>query len=250
MSASRARVRAQREQGDRPLTTVAAVDVPERERRFVAYAAHELRGEIAVQLTRAEVALSDPNADVAALREMGEGVVAGCERQGRLLDALLTLAWSERRSPRREPVDLAATAADVLGAHDHHELRSTTALEPARTVGDPLLIQRLVANLVGNAVHHNIPGGRLEIATYSAAGRATFRISNTGPVIPTGELSRLFQPFQRLGAHAGPSTDGLGLGLAIVQAIANAHLATVTAQARTSGGLAINVAFPALDRKD
>ena len=247
MSASRARVCARREQGGGLLTTSAARDVSEAERCFVAYAAHELRGEIAVQLTLAEVALGDPNADVAALREMGEGVVAGCERQERLLEALLTLAWSERGGPRREPVDLAATAADVLGAHDHHGLRSTTELEPARIVGDPQLIQRLVANLVGNAVHHNIPGGRLDIATYTAAGRATFRISNTGPLIPTGELSRLFQPFQRLAAHAGPSADGVGLGLAIVQEIANAHDATVTAQARTSGGLGINVTFPALD---
>ena len=217
------------------------------QQRFLAYAAHELRGEITLQLTLAEVALADPNADTAALREMGEGVVAACERQERLLEALLTLARSECGRLRREPVDLAATAAEVLRAHDHHGLRSTTALEPARTTGDPQLVERLVANLVANAVRHNVPGGRLDIVTYTAAGRATFTIANTGPVIPAGELTRLFQPFQRLSSHAGPSADGVGLGLAIVQAIANAHDATVTAQARTGGGLGIDVAFPALD---
>jgi signal transduction histidine kinase len=217
----------------------------EAQQRFLTYAAHELRGEITLQLALAEAALADPNADTAALREMGEGVVAACERQERLLEALLTLARSERL--RREPVDLAATAAEVLGAHDHRELTSTMALEPARTAGDPELVERLVANLVANAVRHNVPGGRLDVVTHTAAGRATFAIANTGPVIPTGELARLFQPFQRLSSQARPAANGAGLGLAIVQAIANAHDATVTAQARTGGGLGIDVAFPALD---
>ena len=139
---------------------------------------------------------------------MGERVVAACERQERLLEALLTLARSGCGRLRREPVDLAAAAAAVLRAHDHHGLRSTAALEPARTTGDPQLVERLVANLVANAVRHNIPGGRLDIATYTAAGRATFTIANTGPEIPAGELSRLFQPFQRLRAHAAPLPTG------------------------------------------
>jgi signal transduction histidine kinase len=221
-------------------------DAVEAQQRFLAYAAHELRGEITLQLTIAELALADPSADTAALREMAEQVAAGCERQERLLEALLTLARSEYGHLRREPVDLATTAAEVLRAHDHHGVRTTTALERARTIGDPQLVERVVANLVANAIRHNIPGGRVDIVTYTAAGRATFTIANTGPVIPAGELIRLFQPFQRLTSQAGPSADGVGLGLAIVQAIANAHDATLTAQARTGGGLEIDVAFPAL----
>jgi signal transduction histidine kinase len=226
------------------LTIPAARSLSEAERRFVAYAAHELRGEITLQLTLAAVALADPNADMAALREMGEQVAAACERQERLLEALLTLARSEYGGLRREPVDLAATASEVLRAHDHHGLSSTTALEPAPTTGDPQLVERLVANLVANAVRHNIWGGRLDVATYTAAGRAVFAIANTGPVIPTGELTRLFQPFQRLSSQPSPAADGAGLGLAIVQAIANAHDATITAQARTGGGLRIDIDFP------
>jgi signal transduction histidine kinase len=230
------------------LTTSPARDLSEAERRFIAYAAHELRGEITLQLVLAEATLADPNADTAALREMGERVVAACERQERLLEALLTLARSERGRLRREPVDLAVTAAELLRAHDHHRLRSTTALEPARTTGDPQLIERLVANLVDNAVRHNTPGGRIDIGTYTAAGRAIFTIANTGPLIPTGELTRLFQPFQRLSSHTGPSANGVGLGLTIVQTIANAHDATLTAQARTGGGLRIDIDFPAETR--
>jgi len=218
----------------------------EAQQRFLAYAAHELRSEVALQRTLTEVALADPSADTAALREMGERVVAACVRQERLLEALLTLSRSECARLRREPVDLAATAAEVLRAHGHHGLRGTIALEPARTTGNPLLVERLVANLVANAIRHNVPGGRLDIATNTAAGLATFMITNTGPVIPSGELTRLFQPFQRLRPHAGPCADGVGLGLAIVQAIATSQDATVTARARAGGGLRIDVGFPAL----
>ena len=219
----------------------------EAQQRFLAYAAHELRDEITLQLALAEAALADPNAGTAVLREMGEQVAAGCERQERLLEALLILCRSEYGHLRREPVDLAATAAEVVRGHGSPGLTSVTALEPARTTGDPPLIHRLMANLVGNSVRHNTTGGRFDVVTRTAAGRAIFTIANTGPVVPPGELARLFRPFQRLTARAGRSADGAGLGLAIVQAIANAHGATLTPQARTGGGLRIDVAFPALD---
>ncbi|MGH2849129.1 MAG: sensor histidine kinase [Solirubrobacteraceae bacterium] len=227
--------------------TLASVGV-ESQRRFLAYAAHELRGEVALQRTLAEVALADVDADRAALRKMGERIVVACERQERLLAALLTLSQAGSGSLRREPVDLAATAAEVLLAQDHHDLESTASLEPALTTADPHLVERLVANLVANAVRHNVPGGRFDIATHTATGHAIFTIANTGPPIPGDELPRLFQPFQRLGARAGSSNDGVGLGLAIVHAIASAHHASVTAYSRmSSGGLGIDVAFPALN---
>lgn len=226
-----------------------ASDTVEAQQRFLAYAAHELRGSITLQRTLADVALADPSADTASLRKMGERVIAACERQARLLEALLALAASKRERLRREPVDLAAIASDVLRANGHPGLRRTSTLEPARTTGDPQLLEHLIANLIGNAVHHNVPRGRLDIATYTAAGRASFVITNTGPVIAACELNRLFQPFQRLSALEGPtaSRDGVGLGLAIVQAIASSHDATITAGPRPGGGLEIDVAFPALD---
>jgi signal transduction histidine kinase len=210
---------------------------------FAAYAAHELRGEITLQLALAGLALADPEADTVTLREMGERVVTSCERQERLLEALLNLTRGEYGQLRREPIDLAATAARVLGAHAHHPLRRLATLEPAVMTGDPELIERLVTNLVENAVRHNIPDGRLDLATHTTAGRAVLAIANTGQVIPTGEVHRLFQPFQRLRPSPFTGADGTGLGLAIVRAIADAHNATLTAQARASGGLVIKVTF-------
>ena len=215
--------------------------------KFAAYVAHELRAPIALQRALVEVTLTDPHADTDALRAMGEGVVAACEWQERLLEALLTLSRSECGRLRRERVDVAATAAHVLRAQDRNGLRCTPALETARTSGDPQLVERLVANLVANAVGHNVPGGRFEVVTYTAAGRAVLSVANTGLPIPTGELQRLFQPFQRLSSNPRTFSDGVGLGLAIVLAIADAHDAAVTAQARSGGGLEIDVAFPALD---
>jgi signal transduction histidine kinase len=215
--------------------------------RFAAYVAHELRTPLATQRALLELALADPNADVAGWREIGEDVLSACKQQERLLEACLALARSQARSQRCEPVDLATIAAEVLRTSTQRELKVTTMLELARTSGDPQLVERLVANLVANAVGHNTPGGRVDVVTYTDAGRAFFTIANTGPVIPAGELTRLFQPFQRLGSHAVPAADGVGLGLAIVQAIADAHDATVTAHARTGGGLGVDVAFPALD---
>jgi signal transduction histidine kinase len=229
------------------VATLAARHIEDGDRCFVAFATHELRGSITLQRTLAEVALADPGADAIALRQMGERVAAACVRQERLLESLLTLTRSAYGQLRCEQVDLAAIVAEQLVAHGHHGLRRAATLEPAWTAGDPELIDRLIANLVTNAVRHNVRGGWIELATRSVDGRALFRIANTGPVIPTGEVARLFLPFHRLNPHVRPAAGGVGLGLAIVQAIADAHHATVTPHARTTGGLRIDVAFPALD---
>jgi signal transduction histidine kinase len=214
--------------------------------RFAGYVAHELRAPIALQRALVEIALADPRADVAALREMGARVVAGCVRQQHLIDALLDLVRGRRGLERREPVDIAAVAAAALRAHDVSELERVVALERVWTTGNPDLLERLAANLVSNALRHNTVGGRIEIATRARSGRAVLSIANTGPLIPGAELQRLFQRPQRVAAHPTNGAEGVGLGLAIVQAIADAHDAAITAQARPGGGLRIDVAFPAI----
>ena len=228
------------------MATLAASDIYDGDRCFVAYAAHELRGSITLQRTLAEVALADPDADAVALRAMGERVAAACVRQERLLESLLMLSRTAYGQLHREPVDLAATAAEQLLAHGHHGLRLAATLEPAWTAGDPDLIERLVANLVTNAVRHNLRGGWIELATRTVGGCAVITIANTGPVVPNGELARLFLPFQRLTPRLRPAAGGVGLGLAIVQAIADAHDATVNAEARAGGGLRIEIDFQAV----
>jgi signal transduction histidine kinase len=219
----------------------------ESEEPFAAYLAHELRTPLATQRALLELALADPTADVATWREIGEDVLGACLRQERLLEACLTLAWSRGRALRRDPVDLPAIADAVLREHDRRSLTTMVAFEPARTTGDPSLVERLVANLVSNAIRHNFLGGRIEVTTRTESGRAVISVVNTGPLILAAELRRLFQPFQRLESSSGSWSDGVGLGLAIVQAIADAHSAFVTARARAGGGLEIDVGFPAVE---
>ena len=101
----------------------------------------------------------------------------------------------------------------------------------------------MIANLVDNALRHNVTGGEIEITTRTVGAAASVAVSNTGSVIPPDEVERLFQPFQQLGNARVRHTDGHGLGLAIVQAIAHAHGATVAARARPEGGLAVEVTF-------
>lgn len=209
--------------------------------RFAGYVAHELRTPVAAQRALLELALADPDADVASWREIGEDVLAACRQQERLLEACLTLARSRCGARPSERIDLAAIAAEALRTHDASALDRVVALEPAWTLGDPCLADRLVANLVSNALRYNTLGGRIEVATRTESGRAHLAVANTGPQIPAGELRRLFQPFQRLAP-----TEGVGLGLPIVQAIADAHDGVVIAHAPMGGGLEIDVSFPAI----
>ena len=226
--------------------TLAALGVHE---RFAACIAHELRAPIALQRALIEVALANPTADTTSLRAMGERVLASCERQQRLIEALLTFARNPCALARHEPIDLATIAGAALQAHRPCELSCVATLEPAWTIGDPDLVERLTANLVGNAIDHNVPTGRIEVATATAAHCAVLSVANSGPPIAAEELSRAFEPFHRLSAHGRPFADGLGLGLAIVDAIASAHGATITARPRPEGGLRIVVSFLAATRR-
>jgi signal transduction histidine kinase len=220
-----------------------SVATVECEERFAAYVAHELRTPLATQRALLELALGDPAADVVTWREIGEDVLGACRQQERLLEACLTLARSRASAQRCEPVDLAAIASDALRAHDLSGLESVVVLEPARTHGDPNLLERLAANLVSNAIRHNRAGGQIDVATRVESRRAVLAVANTGPLIRPGEVQRLFQPFERCNsAHS----DGVGLGLAIVRAIADAHGALVSARTRAGGGLEIDVRFAAV----
>jgi signal transduction histidine kinase len=220
----------------------------ESQRHFVANASHELRTPLTAERTLLQVALADPQASTQTLRETCQQVLALGDQQERLIEALLTLASSERGVEQWEPFDLAEVAGQVIAYRhaeaEHRDLRVDATLTTAPATGDPSLAESLVANLVDNAIRHNVPGGRVDVSTTMTDGRAVFRVSNTGPVIPPYELDRLFQPFQQLGHERIRHGDGHGLGLAIVRAIAAAHKATLTATPRPAGGLDLEVSFP------
>jgi signal transduction histidine kinase len=161
-----------------------------------------------------------------------------------LIDALLTLARTDRGQVDREEVDLATVAEDALDAagDEAGATRLHTALAPARTSGDPILLERLAANLVDNALRYNVPAGAVWISTGTVDGRAVLTVENTGPIIDANAVGGLFEPFRRLRERTGDG--GFGLGLALVASIATAHGGRATAGARPDGGLSVTVLLP------
>jgi signal transduction histidine kinase len=212
------------------------------QRRFVANASHELRTPLTVIRAEVEVALADPDATAADLRHTGEVVLEAADRTQCLLDSLMVLARSQQALPRREPVDLAAAARSAVATTGREArargIRVSLDLEPAPLAGDPPLVERLVANLVENAVRHNEPGGRVHVTTRPGL----VRVENTGPAIAPDDVRRLAEPFERLGRDSdGP---GAGLGLSIVRAVADAHGARLRLDPRAGGGLEVTATFP------
>jgi signal transduction histidine kinase len=226
------------------------------QRRFVANASHELRTPLAVIRTEVDVTLGDPAATVAELRTMGDVVREASVRADRLVDALLVLARSEGQArtglEQRETVDLAELVPAAVGAVAAEAaargIAVTAETAAASADGDPHLLERLVGNLVENAVRHNVDGGWVSVRCGSTPGAgAWLAVANTGAEVPAGEVEQLFQPFRR-GGTARTGSRGAGLGLSIVRAVAVAHGGAVVAAPRSGGGLEVTVRLPAPSR--
>ena len=221
------------------------------QRRFVGNASHELRTPLMLTQTLLQVALADPAITLNSLRAACREVLVTCKEQDRLIQALLTLARSQRGLDHREHLDLAGVTAHVLHAcgpaATARGLRIDAALGPAPVTGDPRLVEILVSNLLENAIRHNLPGGHIHVAVSTRQALAALTVSNTGPHVPAGQIERLLQPFQHLDGARGHKHEGLGLGLSIIAAIASAHDATLSVHPRPAGGLTIEAGFRAAD---
>jgi signal transduction histidine kinase len=219
----------------------------EAQRRFVANASHELRTPLTLERTMVEVALADPRADADSLRRACEGVLVAGEQQERLIEGLLTLARSQRGLELEEPVDLREISLRVLAGlraePRERSLQITSELTAAGTSGDGRLVERLVANLLDNAVRHNVAGGWVRVWTGLRTGRPTIIVSNSGRRISPDEVERLLEPFRRVGVDRAGDRNGHGLGLSIVAAIAAAHGAMLHTRAQPNGGLDVTVSF-------
>jgi signal transduction histidine kinase len=217
------------------------------QKRFVANAAHELRTPLTAMRTAIEVTLSKPTRTPDQLEAMAERVKRSVERAEATVEALLALATSELGPAAEEPIDLATAAEDALDAThaaiDQRQIKVDAALEPARARGDRVLLERMIANLVENAVRHNDPGGWIGIRTVQEGDGAVFEIANTGPSVSAEQIPTLFEPFARAQQRLN-SDDGVGLGLSIASAIARAHNATITGRPRAGGGLEMSVTIP------
>jgi signal transduction histidine kinase len=214
----------------------------EGQQRFIANASHELRTPLAVMRATVDVVLGNPDSTPGDLRAMAGDIRAAVDHAEHLIGALLILARNERGLTVHEEVDLATAAEDVLDTAGLGDRRVHATLETAVILGDPVLAQHLIANLVDNAIRYNIAAGDIWISTGTMAGRSQLTVTNTGPVISPADAGRIFQPFERLSERT--SHEGFGLGLAIVASIAAIHDGTVTARPRNDGGLSVTVTIP------
>jgi signal transduction histidine kinase len=218
----------------------------EGQRRFAANASHELRTPLAVQRLLTEVALDDPAA-TQDLRRLGAHLLRTNERNEKLIEGLLVLAEADRGLPGTVPVRLDQLAGSVTDSHQDMAARHGVVLHRSlaeRLVGgDPLLLERLLANLVGNAIRYNQPGGWVEVEV-TAQPTATLTVTNTGQCVPAEQVPALFEPFRRLTADRTDHGEGAGLGLSIVRSITAAHGGTVRARPRPEGGLIVEIDLP------
>jgi signal transduction histidine kinase len=230
------------------------------QRRFVANASHELRTPLTINRTLIEVALDNPQANE-SLRQLGGTLLAVTQRHERLIDGLLTLASSEQRITDPTPVDLADIARHVTtesrGAAHTAGVDMRTHLQRAPVTGDPVLLERLIQNLVDNAIRYNLPEhGEITVITDTVDDNAHFTVDNTGPPVPPYEVPSLFEPFRRLrtterlaDSTTTATSRGAGLGLSIVRSVAHAHGGDVHASPRGDGGLTVQARIPAAPEK-
>jgi signal transduction histidine kinase len=220
----------------------------EAQRRFVANASHELRTPLTLERTLLQVALADPHATADDLRGACRELLVSQTEHERLLEALLTLATSERGLDQQEPLDLRAVAAAAVAAAEQAALERGLFIEPelaaAPISGDHALVGRLVANLLDNAIAHNVPGGTISVQTGREQAASLLTVANPGLAIEPERIDGLFEPFQRGGDERTGDGGHYGLGLSIVRAIAGAHGATASASPGPVGGLAVTVRFP------
>ncbi len=223
----------------------------ESQRLFVANASHELRTPLAVIKTELEVTLADPDADTDELRRMGHEISIATERAQRLVTSLLTLARLQAVEAGEleviEEVDLAKLVPGVVESVRTEAAEKGISIEmtaeTAITMGDPRLLERLIGNLVENAIRHNVPNGWLRVTTAQTPERVWLHVANGGAVIAASDVDALFEPFRR-GGRVRTATRGAGLGLAIVRLIVDAHYGKLQAAAPPFGGLALRIELP------
>ena len=219
------------------------------QRRFVANASHELRTPLTLNRALVEVAMHRRTASQ-DVQQLGETLLEINTRHERLIDGLLMLARSDSEVLERVEVDLADVVSHVLGQCAPEAAAAQVRLDEraytAGTRGDPVLLERLVQNVVENGIRHNrSEGGFVRVVSRTRPdGRVEVEVVNSGAVIPPYDIPSLFEPFRRLGAERLVTAKGAGLGLSIVRSVARAHGGEATARPRDGGGLILTVTLP------
>jgi two-component system sensor histidine kinase VanS len=216
------------------------------QRRFAANASHELRTPLAITQTLLEVARNDPSSGPGELVDRLQVVNA---RAIDLTEALLLLSRADQRSFTPEPLDLSLVAEEatetLLPLAEQRGLTIETAGDLTPTIGSPALLLQLTTNLVHNAIVHNLSEqGTVWVATSIHPTSVVLTVENTGEPLTPQLAATLVEPFQRGTQRLRTDHPGVGLGLAIVNSITQAHDGTLTLTPRAAGGLRVRVQLP------
>jgi signal transduction histidine kinase len=219
----------------------------EAQRRFAADASHELRTPLAVQRTLIEVGMARTLTGD-QLELLTAQLLATNERNERLIEGLLVLSESDRGLASRTPLRLDLITGAVLGTHQARAgeagITITSRLHPRVVLGEQVLLERLVTNLVQNALKYNRPDGTIEVVV---GDEPALLVVNTGDDVPPDEVAALFEPFRRRAGTRIDHSGGAGLGLAIARSITRAHEGTIAASSTGHDGLRVQVSFPTAD---
>jgi two-component system sensor histidine kinase VanS len=217
------------------------------QQRFAANASHELRTPLAITQTLLDVARTDPSRDDG---ELVDRLHAVNTRAIDLTEALLLLSRADQRSFSREHVDLSLVAEEttetLLPLAETRGVTIETSGDMAPVLGSHALLLQLTTNLVHNAIVHNLPEqGAVWVTTSVQPEGVVLTVENTGEQLTPQLVSTLVEPFRRGTERVRTDHAGIGLGLAIVNSIAQAHDGTLTLTRRPAGGLCVTVQLPA-----
>jgi two-component system sensor histidine kinase VanS len=217
------------------------------QQRFAANASHELRTPLAITQTLLDVARNDHSGGNG---ELVDRLHAVNTRAIDLTEALLLLSRADQRSFSREHVDLSLIAEEtteaLLPLAEERGLTIETSGDMTPTIGSHALLLQLSANLLHNAIVHNLPEhGTVWVTTSVHPKSVVLTVENTGEELTPQLVATLAEPFQRGSKRIRTDHAGVGLGLAIVKSIAQAHDGTLTLSPRAAGGLCVTVQLPA-----
>jgi two-component system sensor histidine kinase VanS len=217
------------------------------QKRFAANASHELRTPLALTQTLLDVARNDPSR---VNGELVERLHTVNTRAVHLTEALLQLSRADQASFDRELVDLSLIAEEametLLPLAEKYGVRIEAFGEPIPTIGSSALLVQMTTNLVRNAIVHNLPEhGVVWVTTSAHPNYVELTVENTGEQLSTQLVATLAEPFQRGTSRIRTDHAGVGLGLAIVNSIAQAHDGTLALTPRAAGGLRVTVQLPA-----
>jgi hypothetical protein len=219
------------------------------QRLFVANASHELRTPLAMMRTSLDVAIAKPDGVPAQTRALDANLREDLDRADQLLESFLTLAHAGQGSF----TDLGSVSLDELvtaalnGRRERigaNRIAVHTFLEPVLLRGSETLLARMVENVVENAIRHNQPDGFIGVNCQLVETRALLVVESSGALLDQHGVEELRQPFRRGGADRTRPTNGFGLGLSIVAAVAAAHEGELELQARDQGGLRVLISLP------